>query len=313
MRKKSVSVFLIVCTALCLLGGCGQNSQETAQENELLQKIVTKVSAEAEQAEALMEQIASNGVNEKTIRSMEESGDIDVSELDEFVFSYDEDRKLRTGSIFTDSNGSGSSSSAAVILAKMQLEMAQQTKNGAAQYMNSINEAQTRQKQASQFLETAKSQKQALEAARTRGNSQDVQTAMTMPGQMQAFLQQNGMAGCMQAASGGMFDERGWETVIYTLESYIEMTASDIQSQMGHMQDFMGQYNSYTGSSCSTLQQGMQQLQSTTRGQSLFSANGVTVTVVPAATAAIAGILLGMLAMWLIMRSRAKGTGGERQ
>ena len=54
---------------------------------------------------------------------------------------------------------------------------------------------------------------------------------------------------------------------IQSLQAYQETIGTDIQTKMVYVQDFMGQYNSYTQGANSAIQSGMQTLTSVARGQ----------------------------------------------
>ena len=58
-----------------------------------------------------------------------------------------------------------------------------------------------------------------------------------------------------------------WDVAIQSLQAYQETIGTDIQTLMVYVQDFMGQYNSYTQGANSAIQSGMQTLTSVARGQ----------------------------------------------
>lgn len=58
-----------------------------------------------------------------------------------------------------------------------------------------------------------------------------------------------------------------WDVAIQSLQAYQEQIGTDIQTQMVYVQDFMGQYNSYTQGANSAIQSGMQTLTAVARGQ----------------------------------------------
>ena len=60
-------------------------------------------------------------------------------------------------------------------------------------------------------------------------------------------------------------DEGTWP--FQSLQAYQETIGTDIQTKMVYVQDFMGQYNSYTQGANSAIQSGMQTLTSVARGQ----------------------------------------------
>ena len=58
-----------------------------------------------------------------------------------------------------------------------------------------------------------------------------------------------------------------FDVAIQSLQAYQESKGTGIQTQMVYVQDFMGQYNSYTQGANSAIQSGMQTLTSVARGQ----------------------------------------------
>ena len=64
-----------------------------------------------------------------------------------------------------------------------------------------------------------------------------------------------------------LHNKDAWDVAIQSLQAYQETIGTDIQTKMVYVQDFMGQYNSYTQGANSAIQSGMQTLTAVARGQ----------------------------------------------
>lgn len=80
-------------------------------------------------------------------------------------------------------------------------------------------------------------------------------------------------------------------------------------NSMTSIQDFMSQYNSYTSDAFHYLQNVSNS--SPSLSQSLFSSEGRPVNVTPVAVSVLAGILIGMLLMWTILKKQNKNPARE--
>ena len=177
----------------------------------------------------------------------------------------------------------GGSGSLNELFAQMQQELADQMKSGTAGYLDGLRESQEQQKETAGYLDQVR-QLQTQEAG--GGPTPE------LPAELKDYMDQNGLS---------YGDGTDLETVANSLQEHQEKLGTDVQSQMGGLQDFLGGYNSSPSS-------GLQGLSSTAQGQSLFSAEGGTaMDLPPIAASLLIGTLLGMALMWGIQRRRGRG------
>ena len=141
--------------------------------------------------------------------------------------------------------------------AKLQLAMAEISKNGALDYMKQIQDAQEEQKKVSAMLQQAR-QLQA-DAGAGNGDCSWDKKASVMPDDMWKYMDKNDLA----------YDKKGndkvqnkdeWDVAIQSLQAHLDKLGSNTQQLMVFVQDFMGQYNSYLQGSNSVIQQANQTL-----------------------------------------------------
>ena len=212
-----------------------------------------------------------------------------IKEIDTSVLGDPQDAP-KTGSTIT---GTDSADSVQQIFAKLQLELANAAKKNASGQIDKITALQNEQNRVSQYLEQARN-------LQTQAKDQPI----PLPGELQYYMDEKGLSYPMTASGNYTAEEFG--KVISTLQSHLEKLGTDVQSQMTAVQDFMGQYNSYLESANASMQGSTKTLDSVSRGQSLFSSEEGGVSAAPVAVSVLAGVLLGMLAMWLIMKRRMK-------
>ena len=87
-----------------------------------------------------------------------------------------------------------------------------------------------------------------------------------MPDDIVSFMNKNNLA-YDKTGNDNLHNGDEWDVAIQSLQSYQENIGTDIQTLMVYVQDFMGQYNSYTQGANSAIQSGMQTLTSVARGQ----------------------------------------------
>ena len=143
----------------------------------------------------------------------------------------------------------GTCTSVNFTFAKLQMELASAAKNSALGYIKQVENAQKEQKEVAAMLQQAR-QLQA-DAKAGNGNCSWDNKASVMPQEMRDSVHNN--------------DE--WDVAIQSLQAYQETIGTDIQTLMVYVQDFMGQYNSYTQGANSAIQSGMQTLTAVARGQ----------------------------------------------
>ena len=186
--------------------------------------------------------------------------------------------------------------SLALIYAKMNLQLSQSARNSALDGINQIKDMQENQKEVATYIGRARS-------LQNEAKMQNKST--TMPEDMVTFFKAHALHYDTNGNDYTHTSEQ-WEVAIQSLSQYQEMLGMQMQQLMIDLQNFMGQYNAYLQGANSAIQHGNQTLQSLTRGQSLFSAEGGKINVAPIATSVIVGIIIGMLTMWTMMRKKIK-------
>jgi len=140
--------------------------------------------------------------------------------------------------------------------AKLQLALAEFSKNNALEYMDQIQKSQDEQKAVNKMLQDAR-QAQA-NAAKLKEEGASVHWTPMTP-EMVAYMDKHGLA----------YDKTGndithtkdeWEVAITSLKARLDSLGTDTQQKMVFVQDFMGQYNSYLQGANSAIQQSNQTL-----------------------------------------------------
>ena len=184
--------------------------------------------------------------------------------------------------------------------AKLQLAMAELSKNGAMDYIKQIEDSQKEQKELSAMLQTvrqaqanAKNDKNGVDlpadiltymkdnnlALPEGANASKIKDADKKIADLKGVLQglnansKNSMVASMaktvqtqitsletQRAAIKPYTADDLDTVIQSLQARLDQVGSNTQQLMVYVQDFMGQYNSYLQGSNSVIQQGNQTL-----------------------------------------------------
>ena len=165
------------------------------------------------------------------------------------------------------------------LFAKLQLELAQQSKANAESYIQQIEELQNEQQQNIQFLENARQLRSQAEAS-----GQEIE----MPADMAAYMDARGL---IYDTTGNdlLMDAYEWTVAIGSLENYQQTVNTKSQQVMAYLQDFMGQYNSYISGANAQISQSHETLAGIARGQSMYG----TAEAGLAITALVLGLVLG--------------------
>ena len=158
----------------------------------------------------------------------------------------------------------GTCTSVNFTFAKLQMELASAAKNSALGYIKQVENAQKEQKEVAAMLQQAR-QLQA-DAKAGNGNCSWDNKASVMPQEMRDFMDKQGLA-YDKTGNDSVHNNDEWDVAIQSLQAYQETIGTDIQTLMVYVQDFMGQYNSYTQGANSAIQSGMQTLTAVARGQ----------------------------------------------
>ena len=145
----------------------------------------------------------------------------------------------------------GPTSSIQLKFAALQLAQAMLSKDAANDYMSQIEKIQDEQKKSAEMISRARALQQ---------EAKNSDKATTMPDDMVQFFKDRGLS----------WDTKGddykhtkdeWDYNIQSLTNYQESISNKTQTLMVYLQDFIGQYNSYTQGASSQVSQAMQTLQ----------------------------------------------------
>ena len=133
--------------------------------------------------------------------------------------------------------------------AKLQMAQAQLCKEQATSYMKQIEDIQAEQKKTAEMIARA----------RDLGNQAKAANHVTaMPEDMKTFFKERGLSWGSQDDDAHNKDE--WEYNVQSLTNYQESISNKTQTLMVYLQDFIGQYNSYTQGASNQVSQGIQTL-----------------------------------------------------
>ena len=180
----------------------------------------------------------------------------------------------------------GPTTSLQLMFAKLQLELAETAKSQAMDKMDAISKAQDEQKLVSKLLNEARQAK----ADAKNGNSSDITTTYytydkdgkvtgsytetapkgkdynPMSNEMVKYMDEHGLA-YDKTGDDHMHTEEEWDVAITALEGRLEELGTNTQQEMGYIQDYMGQYNSYLQGANTQISNSNQTLTSLARGQ----------------------------------------------
>ncbi len=152
----------------------------------------------------------------------------------------------------------GPTSSIQLKFAALQLAQAMLSKDAANEYMKQIENIQSEQKKSAEMI--AKARELQNQAKTGNGDCPWDKNASMMPQEMADFFKERGLS---YDTKGGDLanNEEEWNYNIQSLTNYQESISNKTQTLMVYLQDFIGQYNSYTQGASSQVSQAMQTLQ----------------------------------------------------
>lgn len=203
-----------------------------------------------------------------------------LAQLESLDLDGEEGQNTLTGSMV-----GGEAQSIQMLFAQLQMQLSQSIKEQATDRINAINAAQEQSAQVSEYINTAR---QLYSSTGTSG-------VQPVPADMLQFLQTNAL---YTPSSASAPDERDWQAIIQSLETFQEHIGSSVQQQMVFVQDFMGQYNQYSSQASALLNSGS--LQDLSGSATMLGAGGAGVTV----TALVVGLAVGALATALVLRRK---------
>ena len=158
----------------------------------------------------------------------------------------------------------GPTGSVQFMFAKLQMAQAQLCKTQAEDYMKQIEDIQTEQKAVADMISRARTLQS--NAKNGTGDCSWDKNASIMPQDMADFFTKRGLS----------YDTKGndlvnnsdeWDYNIKSLTNYQEQVGNKTQTLMVYLQDFIGQYNSYTQGASSAVSQANNTLTNVARGQ----------------------------------------------
>ena len=298
--KINIRKCLLACMASMTLISFTAYGSEQSDQDQILREIAERIAASGDILDKIQE-----GAPWEDVQKLVE----DLKPMDVGGPGLDSEEGESRGASMTGAMvgaggtdfGGGSSSNINLELARLQIQLANSTKDTMTPYMNEINRIQKDQNRAGSFLSQARQIQKSAESSRK---------SIAMPDTMKFYMDTNKIS-YPKSNQGLLYSSDQWKSVIRGLEDYIEKTGAQVQSLMVKMQELMGEYNSYSQGASSSLQGGYKPLQGITRGQSLFSQHGGAVNTAPIATSMIIGVLIGMAVMWGILKKKGQGSGKE--
>ena len=139
--------------------------------------------------------------------------------------------------------------------ARLQMIQAENAKTQATEYMKQIEDIQAKQKEAAEMIEAARK----LQNEAKSGNKNT-----TMPQNMIDFCKANNIS-IESSGKDNKHSKDEWEYNLKGMTNYQEQLGNKTQTLMVYLQEFIGQYNTYTQGAASAIDKGNQALQSILR------------------------------------------------
>ena len=161
----------------------------------------------------------------------------------------------------------GTSTSINFIFAKLQMELAATAKVAARGHITQIATANADQKKVADMLQRCrKLQEQAKDSGGCTEMPDDIRKYMDANG-LTYSLTTKGVDKPTTETADSKHNKDEWDVAIQSLQAHQETLGTDVQTEMVYVQDFMGQYNSFTQGANSVIQSALQTLTAVSRGQ----------------------------------------------
>lgn len=154
-----------------------------------------------------------------------------IAQLEGLDFAPAEESGGLTGSMVSQSG-----MSVQQLFAKLQQELAQSAKESAQSSIEQIQAQQELSRTCTEYINEAKT---------IRSGLVEAGDAAAVPEDMLAFLQEHSL---YVPTDPGKADSESWKAIVSALESFLESTSTNCQQQMVFVQDYIGQYNSFSQS-----------------------------------------------------------------
>ena len=161
----------------------------------------------------------------------------------------------------------GPSTSINFIFAKLQMELAATSKVAAREHISQVETANGDQKKVADMLQQCrKLQEQAKSGDKCTKMPDDIRKYMDEHG-LAYSLDTKGVDDPTTETADSWHNKDQWDVAIQSLQAHQDTLGTDVQTEMVYVQDFMGQYNSFTQGANSVMQAAIQTLTNLARGQ----------------------------------------------
>lgn len=208
-----------------------------------------------------------------------------IAQLEGLDFSTAEESGGLTGSMVSQSG-----MSVQQLFAKLQQELAQSAKESAQSSIEQVQALQELSRTCTEYINEAKT---------IRSGLVEAGDAAAVPEDMLAFLQEHSL---YVPTDPGKADSESWKAIVSALESFLESTSTNCQQQMVFVQDYIGQYNSFSQSYQSSTSEVQELLNGLSGSATMLGGGGAGMTV----TALILGLVLGAAAAALVLKGKKK-------
>lgn len=204
-----------------------------------------------------------------------------LAQLEALDLDGEEDQNELTGSMV----GNPENQSIQMLFAQLQLQLAQSSKEQAANQLDAIRAAQEQSAQITDYIYTARE-------LQSSARNNDIKP---VPQDMLQFLQSNSLYIPSNPNGPTVSD---WDAIIQSLENFQGTVDSNMQMQMVYIQDYMEQYNQYSSQSSSLLESYFKQGLSGSATMLGMGGAGLAVT------ALVVGLAVGSLVTALLLRRK---------
>ena len=202
-----------------------------------------------------------------------------LAQLEALDLDGEEDQNELTGSMVGNPENQG------IQMLFAQLQLAQSSKEQAANQLEAILAAQEQSAQITDYIHTARE-------LQSSARSNDIKP---VPQDMLQFLQSNSLYIPSNPNGPTVSD---WDAIIQSLENFQGTVDSNMQMQMVYIQDYMEQYNQYSSQSSSLLESYFKQGLSGSATMLGMGGAGLAVT------ALVVGLAVGSLVTALLLRRK---------
>lgn len=300
--KLNMKKWLFACMTSLVFMTSTAFAEDNSDHEQILREIADCIAG----SQDIQDKIQAGASWEDVQKMIEDLKPLDLSSLGLPAEEGQRQGASMTGSMTGGVNGAGGNLTGGgttnlnLELAKLQMQLANTNKDAMSSYMKEIESLQKEQTRTSSFLNQARQIQSSAESSRK---------SIAMPDTMKYYMDTNKIS-YPKSKQDSLYSAEQWRRIADSLETYAGKTGMRVQSLMVKIQDSLGQYNTCSQGALGSIQSGYT-MQGISRGQSLFSERGGAVDTKPIATSMVAGVLIGMFAMWGILKKKGWGAGTE--